>query len=337
MKHTAEKKTTKSVKTLRELSNVKILWLPSPTNGESHSSTLNLIERLYLANYKEENLFSTTVQLNTNLFVYSSYLEFYEALCNAQSSLNTIQAPKIVVIQDVPYIAKLISPASEIYTLGFKMDEKLRISFEFTAEEVHAYLNKNSLFSKEGFRSFTFQARTPENLNYYEHVLDTYGKVVFFEKFNQFKYDFKENRKVLETIVYKFFIGEIDKATLTERLADLEASLTTRLALKFQPIKEFLYSELADILLVCVKERDGKIVNQYLEDYKLDYFDVNYLKSFLLTFNSKQEEVRLKGVAKAKGEGKAKGKYQRLDIKGDLIDNVIPFSLQKELNFTQEG
>ena len=133
--------------------------------------------------------------------------------------------------------------------------------------------------------------------DYYKEVLALYDRVTFFDQFNTFKYVIsKELRTDLEEAVYKYFSSLIDIAIFRERFLSIESKLKANQVERFEPVKTFILSERAEVLLRLVTEKDQEVIKTSLDEFALDYFDVNYLKAYLRDYGKTKEEKAKKKV-----------------------------------------
>lgn len=205
---------------------------------------------------------------------------------------NICNLKKGVVIQDLIQFLTCINNSKNVIvldlnicteTLGLHLKED-KVDDKDLSNGVQDILNHNEqqlyiINQPQAFR------------DYYKEVLQTYKKVTFFDHFNSFKYIVtKELKMEFEHIVYRYFSGLLEVTAFREQFLILENQLKPQQLIKFQPVKDFILSERAEILLMLIQEKDQETLKNSLDTYSLDYFDVNYLKAYLRDFGKTKEE-----------------------------------------------
>lgn len=230
-----------------------------------------------------------------------TYQGFYNYVQKRTETLTDENKPLVlekgvVIIDLIPY-STLILEEVPLYDLTF-IRSTLSIQHELACAEVddiNTQATKTIIDLLEYCSSLLPQTYTLRPMinprDYYKEVLATYNRVTFFDQFNTFKYVIsKELRVLLEDAVYRYFSSLIDITTFREKFCSIEEKLKANQLDKFTPVKNFISSSRAEVLLSLVTETDQEELQQTLDEYALDYFDVNYLKAYLRDYGKTKEE-----------------------------------------------
>lgn len=203
-----------------------------------------------------------------------------------QSTGGLVMFARGVIIQDLIEKTPLIESNTPLLIYGLTLDPKTLLTRkkDESLESLAVTWNSSHLI--------TYRCSYVDNpRNYYQKVLKTYNKVTFFDHFNSFKYIItKELKTEFEHIIYQYFSGFMLLDIFREKFLSLESQLKPQQLTKFQPVKSFIVSEKAEILLQTIRETDQEKLKHNLDTHSLDYFDVNYLKAYLRDFGKTKEE-----------------------------------------------
>lgn len=228
---------------------------------------------------------TTSAEILTN-YKYDYYGSYINCLKYLQTNENK-QATPILIIQDHIYLQTLIRNVTN--------EQQKVTSHPFTLNYEDLTLQKSKttldqLYNTLEAHIITFK-QVNNNRDFYKELLKTYNKVTFFEHFNTFKYILtKELRLELEQAIYQYFSSLIDVDSFRNTFNIIENKLKPSQLEKFQPVKNFIFSDRCQILLTLILEKDQTILKSTLDSHSLDYFDVNYLKAYLRDFGKTKEE-----------------------------------------------
>lgn len=220
------------------------------------------------------------------------YVGSYKGLYDLQQSNET--PLRNVLVVDPAYLATLVTKAANIHFLDVTLNKDSSISLLETTASFEVRLTQ----ALQGKAEHNFELSYLDlSKEFYREVLKTYDRVTFFDHFNTFKYVVnKDIRKDLEDTVYKYFAGMISIEEFRLSLTTVEQSFKATQISKYEPVRDFIFSEKALILHRLVSEADQEVVKATLDEHSLDYFDVNYLKAFLRDYGKTKEEKTKKKV-----------------------------------------
>ena len=224
-----------------------------------------------------------------------TYSQFRSFLKKVSENNPNITLHKGVIITDIATNSTRLDREPQFFDVDFSRD---------TLKVILKQTSNNILSSSNALELYTLETLSNPR-DYYKEVLSTYKRVTFFDHFNTFKYVIsKDLRASLEEIVYKYFSSLIDLEEFRKGFDSVEFQLKPNHKDKFIPVKSFISSERAEVLLRLVTETNQEVIRNSLDEYSLDYFDVNYLKAYLRDFGLTKEE-------------KSKRKERVLDLKFD--------------------